>query len=585
MSFSVPLVRSTPPGLLNRCLHLTVCLAGLLPASLLAQPGLAAERIYVSYGLLERSIKVSALEDYARTGRIEDEDLAVYAQYAGAQQLQEFRQVLQSKADLSPVAVSQFLYTPQGEILLKRLGQVIQSESRDPGFYAIRAALILASGDPEGLSLLNVLRRFPTRGIRIDVARSLEIAAELEQIVTQTNRATTVITRQADAEIAATNPPIAVEELADLSQNGPYSWQKETITLIDLRRKLPAVEGGDRKFPVDIYLPQFIKSSRIGLRPAPVVVISHGLGSDRTTFAYLAQHLASYGFVVAVPEHPGSNAGQLQALVNGTANEVAAPREFIDRPLDVKFLLDELARRANSDPLFQGRMDLQQVGVLGQSFGGYTALALAGADINFAQLKQDCKDPNLTETLNISLLLQCRAADLPPDSYPVTDSRIKAAIAINPIDSAVFGQESLGRIQAPTMLIAGNADTVAPALPEQIRPFTWLTTPNRYLVLMDRGTHFSTIAGPEPANNSSNEAIPIPAEVIGPDPLLARRYVNVLSTAFFKVYLTNQATFQPYLTATYARYLSQEPMPLNLVRSLETNQLTGQAAVSHRMER
>ena len=43
------------------------------------------------------------------------------------------------------------------------------------------------------------------------------------------------------------------------------------------------------------------------------------------------------------------------------------------------------------------------------------------------------------------------------------------------------------------MLIAGSADTVAPALLEQIQPFTWLTSPNKYLVLMNNGTHFSTI--------------------------------------------------------------------------------------------
>jgi len=41
-----------------------------------------------------------------------------------------------------------------------------------------------------------------------------------------------------------------------------------------------------------------------------VIVISHGLGSDRTSFEYLATALASY--FAAVPEHPGSNAQQLR---------------------------------------------------------------------------------------------------------------------------------------------------------------------------------------------------------------------------------------------------------------------------------
>jgi predicted dienelactone hydrolase len=102
----------------------------------------------------------------------------------------------------------------------------------------------------------------------------------------------------------------------------------QSMILNDFRR--------GRTFPVDLYLPTG--------GSAPVIVISHGLGSDRLTFKYLATHLASYGFAVAVPEHPGSNAQQVQALINGLANEVTAPAELTDRPLDIKFLLDELGR-------------------------------------------------------------------------------------------------------------------------------------------------------------------------------------------------------------------------------------------------
>lgn len=56
-----------------------------------------------------------------------------------------------------------------------------------------------------------------------------------------------------------------------------------------------------RSVPVDFYVPN--QQAKPGA-PIPVIVISHGLGSDRTTFAYLAIHLASYGFAVLVPEHP-----------------------------------------------------------------------------------------------------------------------------------------------------------------------------------------------------------------------------------------------------------------------------------------
>ncbi len=61
-------------------------------------------------------------------------------------------------------------------------------------------------------------------------------------------------------------------------------------------------------FLADIYLP-------VAQTPRQIIVISHGLGSDRTSFAYLAEHLASYGFVVAVPEHPGSNSKQHTSII------------------------------------------------------------------------------------------------------------------------------------------------------------------------------------------------------------------------------------------------------------------------------
>nr|WP_272819040.1 hypothetical protein [Scytonema hofmannii] len=303
--------------------------------------------------------------------------------------------------------------------------------------------------------------------------------------------------------------------------------------------------------------------------PSPIIVISHGLGSDRTSFAYLARHLASYGFVVAVPEHPGSNAQQLQALLAGTVDRVTSPREFVDRPLDVKYLLDELTRLSKENPAFAGRLNLQQIGVVRQSFGGYTALALAGAPINFQQLQKNC--PALEDTLNISQLLQCLALRLPSSQYNLFDPRVKAVIAINPIDSSIMGRDSLSQIKMPVMIISSSADTIAPALLEQIQPFTWLTTPNKYLVLINGGTHFSAIA------ESPNAAIPVPTEVAGSSPSLARSYVQALSVPFFRTYVVEQPSFRPYLSADYVNAISQKPLPLSLVTSLTSSQL-GQTA-------
>ncbi|MGG6265530.1 alpha/beta hydrolase family protein [Leptolyngbya sp. AN03gr2] len=126
------------------------------------------------------------------------------------------------------------------------------------------------------------------------------------------------------------------------------------------------------------------------------------------------------------------------------------------------------------------------------------------------------------------------------------NSRIKAAIAINPISSSIFGQTSLSQIKIPTMIVASSNDTVAPALPEQIRPFTWLTTSNKYLLLINNGTHFSTIT------ESANSTIPVPTQASGDHPDLARSYMNAFSVAFFQTYVANQPMYRAYLTSAYA---------------------------------
>jgi predicted dienelactone hydrolase len=541
-------VRNLPTRLGMALLNLGLLCAPIIVPS----PVQGAQEIYISYGPLEVSLPIASLELYAIEGKV-DQELSFYAGYLTPQQLVQLRKILVTRVDVTPVAIAQFLYSTQGEIILNRIGEIIQTKARQPGFYAIRASLIKAAARPEGLTLLNILREFPTYGIRVDSQRGFQVIESLSNLVRQTGVAINAVEQQASQEITTQTPPQAstllsspmqsrFSRLADLRQPGQVGYVKQSLTLNDLRRS--------RTFPVDLYLP-----NSNGL--APVIIISHGLGSDRQTFSYLATHLASYGFAVAVPEHPGSNAQQIQALVNGLANQVTTPTELADRPLDIKFMLDELKRE------FGSRLNLQQVGILGQSLGGYTSLALVGAKINYQQLEKDCTPSN--DSLNLSLLVQCRALEQPFNSE-LQDARIKGAIAINPIGSSIFGQAQFGQIKTPLMLVSGSDDTVAPALPEQIQPFTWLKTPNKYLALIKGGTHFSTLV-------DTTGAIPIPPSAIGPFPEVARDYMKALSVAFFKTYIANDSSYQAYLNAAYAQFISRNTLPLKLIQSLTEAQL------------
>ncbi|BAZ50906.1 hypothetical protein NIES4103_35290 [Nostoc sp. NIES-4103] len=528
----------------------------LLPTFGFTNSVMAAERIYASYSAIEMSISVAALESYAQKGTI-DHELAVYQKYLPPQQFQELQKVLLTPVKVSPVVASQFLDTPQGKTLLQRLAQAIKTKFRQPQpeFDTLRSALISASAEPGGLTLLNLLRKYPSSSIRIDLAHSFAIAGELEKLVNQTHQAIATVAKKSNIE-AANIPGHISSELPELRGQGKFKSQKYTLEFFDSTRNRPLL--------TDVYLPN--------VHPAPVIVVSHGLGLDSSNFQYLATHLASYGFAVVVPNHPGSDAKQLQLSLNGHTNEVVEPDEFIDRPLDIKYVLNQLEKSNQSDSRFKGRLNLQQVGVFGQSLGGYTALTLAGAKINFEQLKQDCKPQTLHETWNMSLLFQCSALALNSSKfnqeYNLRDERVKAAIAVNPVTSSIFGKVGLRQIKTPVMVVGSSEDTVAPALYEQILPFSWVGNSPKYLVMLLGGTHFSTIGN----SNPTSQQVSLPADVVG-DASQARLYMNVLSLPFFQTYVAGRSQYRPYLNAAYAKTISSQSLGLSLVQSLSTTEL------------
>ena len=113
----------------------------------------------------------------------------------------------------------------------------------------------------------------------------------------------------------------------------------------------------------------------------------------------------------------------------------------------------------------------------------------------------------------------------------MSDERIRAVVALNPVTSAIFGPESMAQIDVPLLMLTSSADTIAPALTEQIRPFSWLTNRDRYLLLIDGGTHFSTIG------TSGDESFLFPPELVGTFSATGRRYTQVMSLAFLSTYL------------------------------------------------
>lgn len=236
---------------------------------------------------------------------------------------------------------------------------------------------------------MDILQNYPTHGVRIDLADLQKVQQILLTLVNYKNAATTAIVQSARAE-AAFEPKMDFSQLPDPRKPGAFQVTRRTL---ELQRSMPTLKGGrfPRRFKVALYIPEGKP------QPAPVVVISHGMGSTPAGFAYLGEHLASHGFAVAIPEHIGSGEAIKKALFKGLIDTNVFPTDFIERPLDVKQTLDELERLSQSDPILKERFNMQNVGMMGHSFGGYTALAVAGARLNTArihtQLEQAYGDP------------------------------------------------------------------------------------------------------------------------------------------------------------------------------------------------
>jgi len=149
-----------------------------------------------------------------------------------------------------------------------------------------------------------------------------------------------------------------------------------------------ALQDGYRPIPA---APPVLQAAVRDVAPAggrhPVVAFSHGFGGHRCQSTFLCTHLASHGFVVVAPDHAGNTitdlmAEMLQAFgAGGGGLDPEAMLGRVDRmadvrPGDVSHALDRVLD-AGAAPC---EVDPARVAVAGHSFGGWTALMVAGSD-------------------------------------------------------------------------------------------------------------------------------------------------------------------------------------------------------------
>ncbi|WP_206688511.1 alpha/beta hydrolase [Cyanobacterium stanieri] len=503
-------------------------------AEMVSKQEAIARNISFIYNPLSLTLKVESLELFAETGEV-NRNLQTYLNLAGVdeQQKQLFREALTTPVTVDPVLLSRSLNTEEAERLLSYFGSVINVKGGSNGKYLIRGALITSALQPEGLKLINILRNLAV-DVEIDIQRILRYTQQVETVLEGSAIYEQEVIRQAEIQ-SRQSLGINYNNLPDIRKQGNTPFAQETITLED--------ESRNRSYYAEIYYPtQTVENT-------PVVVISHGLSSRPEDFQARAEHLASYGYFVIMPQHIGSDIQQTEDFIKGYTGELFVREEFIDRPLDITHTLDEL--ELLNQTRWRGNLDLENVGIFGHSFGGYTALTVGGATLDWPRLRERCSLD--VGNLNTALILQCRALQLPQEDYQFRDERIKAVFAMNPVNGGILGPKGLNNLDTPLFIAAGSYDPATPFVFELAQTHPLLDINNVYLQLQEGQAHvdFSQL------DAGISDLLNTVTNLTLPSPVLLNEYTHSMMLAFFEVHIRDNDNYAPYLEAGYAQYLSQ----------------------------
>lgn len=196
----------------------------------------------------------------------------------------------------------------------------------------------------------------------------------------------------------------------------------------------------------------------------PLILISHGNSGSHLIYRTISTCLAQHGYIVAMPEHYGNNRRN---------NELAHTIENLQyRPRHCSLTIDQLLKEYGSFII------PEKIGIIGHSFGGYTALALAGGTPR-------------TQT-GVSVQVE-------------SDSRIKALVLMAPAAAYFYPEGSLSRLNVPILLLIAEHDQFTPQQWTSDIILNRVPDPSQItLRIIENAGHFSFISPFPPAMKKPN---------------------------------------------------------------------------------
>jgi len=241
-------------------------------------------------------------------------------------------------------------------------------------------------------------------------------------------------------------PPLpATSPGAALLAPGPWKSGFREYELVDASRRTDA--NGDfpgapeRRLRARVWYPAAGDGKQVAEGPFPLIAYSHGFSGDSSEPTYLAQYLASHGYVIIAADFPLTNYG---------APGGPSVYDVVNQPGDVSFLIDTmLAWSADAAGDWTGRIDPARIGIAGLSLGGMTT-------------------------------------ELTAFHPRLHDPRVKVAVSIaGPLQ--LFGRAFFAASDVPFMMVAGDIDAMVP-YQDNGRPVLDRVN-NAWLVTVPGGSH------------------------------------------------------------------------------------------------
>lgn len=227
----------------------------------------------------------------------------------------------------------------------------------------------------------------------------------------------------------------------------------------------------------------------------PFVVLSHGYTGHRTLMFYLAEHLASHGYVVASIDHTDSTTAEIDVAKAPMAGFIST---LIHRSRDQQFTLDYF--RSSASPISK-ITDFDHASVIGYSMGGFGAINTVGGcyDIAAANLIAIGMPKEYAEQL-APVFQFCNAG------RESRDPSWKAMVALAP-----WGQEynlhqakSLAELDLPSLYITGDQDDISGYKHGVKKLFEQTSKEDNYLLVYKNARH-NVAPHPAPQAAYSND--------------------------------------------------------------------------------